>query len=154
MVTQYDYPPNWAVLAGASVSAEYVTREWSDRPLIEIRGNRQGLLSLGSLLVWISAACADTESLSITGLDFVHARSSLSLTVVQSLDDDESYGRIVRVDKDKQFQWLVSDGLLTREGVGIMRVGFCPDGYCCGHMHGLIAHDSEVDLYVDRTDMK
>lgn len=149
-----DYPPDWAVLPGASVTAELATRAWSKKPLIEIRGNREGLVSLGSLLIWISGASADTESLSITALPFVEAKSSLSLTAVQSLDDDETSGRIVRMDKAQQFQWLVHDELLRREATDIMDVAFCPDGYCCGHTHGDLQQDSDVDLYIERTDMR
>ena len=149
-----DYPPDWAVLPGASVTAELATRDWSKKPLIEIRGNREGLLSLGSLLIWISGASADTESLSITALPFVEAKSSLSLTVVQSLDENETSGRIVRVDKAQQFQWLVHDDLLRHQATDIMGVAFCPDGYCCGHTHGDLQQDSDVDLYIERTDMR
>jgi len=148
-----DYPPDWAVLPGARVSAELTTPDWSKRPVIEILGNREGLLSLGSLLVWISGASAETESLSITALPFVHTQSHLSLSVVQSLDD-EGPGRLVRTDKDRQFQWVVYAEVLAADATDIMRVGFCPDGYCCDHMHGRIADDSEVDLFVARTDMK
>lgn len=149
-----DYPPDWAVLPGAEVTAELTTPDWAKKPVIEIRGNRQGLLSLGSLLVWISGASADTESLSITALPFVRARAHLSLTVVQSLDEDEPQGRLIRMDKDQQFQWLVHDGLLRREATDIMDVGFCPDGYCCDHTHGSLGPDADVELFIARTDMK
>ena len=151
---RHDYPPDWAVLPGASVTAELATRDWSQKPLIEMRGNREGLLSLGSLLIWISGASADTESLSITALPFVEAKSSLSLTVVQSLDEDEASGRIVRMDKAQQFQWLVHDELLRRQATDIMGVAFCPNGYCCDHTHGHLQQDSDADLYIERTDMR
>jgi hypothetical protein len=154
MVRGRDYPPDWAVLPHALVAVELDTRDWSKKPLIMIRGNREGLLSLGSLLVWISGASADTESLSVTALPFIEATSSLSLTVVQSLHDDETSGRIIRMDKAQQFQWLVHDELLRREATGIMDVAFCPDGYCCGHTHGDLDQDSDVDLYIERTDMR
>ena len=153
MLRERDYPPNWAVLPGASVTIELTTPDWSKKPVIEIRGNRQGLLSLGSLLVWISGASADTESLSITALPFVHTRAQISLTVVQALDD-ESQGLLTRTDKSQQFQWLVSDELLRGEATGIMNVAFCPDGYCCGHTHGRLGPDSDAELYINRTDLR
>ena len=154
MTTGRDYPPSWAVLSGAEVTAELTTPQWSKKPVIELLGNREGLLSLGSLLVWLSGSPSDTESLSITGLSFVHARSSLSLTIVQSLDDDEPHGRLVRTDKAQQFQWLVHGELLRREATNIMDVGFCPDGYCCEHTHGNLGPDSDVELFIARTDME
>jgi len=149
-----DYPPDWAVLPGATVSAELTTPGWSQRPVVEILGNREGLLSLGSLLVWVSESAADMESFSITGLPFVQSRSALSLMVVLSLDPDEPHGQVVRTDKAQQFEWLVHEDLLEHEATGIMHVGFCPDGFCCGHKHGNLGPNSDVELYFDRTDMK
>jgi hypothetical protein len=149
-----DYPPDWAVLPGAAVTAELTTPDWSKKPTIELLGNREGLLSLGSLLVWVSESAADLESFSITGLSFVRPRSSLSLTVVQSLDSDEPHGRLIRTDKAHQFEWLVHENLLELEAICIMRVGFCPDGYCCGHAHGNLGPNPDFELYIARTDMK
>ena len=54
MVTGKDYPPNWAVLPGSSLMAELMVVNWTPRPVIEIYGNRQGIFSLGNLLLWIS----------------------------------------------------------------------------------------------------
>jgi len=112
MVTGNDYPPNWVILPGSSLTAELVMRDWTKKPIIEICGNRQGLVSLGNLLLWVSLHSADTESLSITGLPFVHVKSALSLTVVQPMHGSDSYGKLVRVDKHMQFQWLVKDDVL------------------------------------------
>ena len=39
MVRGHDYPPNWAVLPGAAVTAELTTPDWSRKPVIEILGN-------------------------------------------------------------------------------------------------------------------
>jgi hypothetical protein len=154
MTTGHEYPPNWAVLPGATVTAKLTTPDWSKKPVIEILGNREGLLSLGSLLVWVSQSAADLESFSITGLPFVQAKSALSLVVVQSLDTDEPHGRLIRTDKAQQFEWLVHEDILEHEAIGIMRVGFCPDGYCGGHAHGNLGPDPDVELFIARTDMK
>ena len=86
MVTGNDYPPSWAVLPGASLTAEFVRRKWSDKPIVEICGNRQGFVSLGTLLIW--ASICETESFSITDLPFVHVKSALSLTVIKQSDDN------------------------------------------------------------------
>ena len=154
MVRGHDYPPNWAVLPGASVTAELTTPDWSKKPVIELLGNRQGLLSLGSLLVWVSESAADLESFSITGLSFVQAKSALSLMVVQSLDTNEPHGRLIRADKAQQFEWLVREDILEREAICIMHVGFCPDGYCCDHAHGDLGPNPDVELFIARTDMR
>lgn len=148
-----DYPPDWAVLPGSEVTAELTTPKWAKKPTIELLGNREGLLSLGSLLVWVSQSAADMESFSITALPFVKARSALSLTVIQSLDNDEPHGRLIRTDKGQQFEWLVHEDLLEREAICIMRVGFCPDGYCGGHAHGNLGPNRDFELYIARADM-
>jgi hypothetical protein len=154
MVRGHDHPPNWAVLPGASVTAELTTPDWSKKPVIEIRGNREGLLSLGSLLVWVSESAADLESFSITGLPFVQAQSALSLVVVQSLDTGEPRGRLIHMDKAQQFEWQVHEDILEREAICIMRVGFCRDGCCCDHAHGDLGPNPDIELFIARTDMR
>jgi hypothetical protein len=68
MATESQYPPNWIVLPGSSLTAELTKKQESDKPVIEIYGNRQGLASLGNLLLWVSTSSTENESLSITGL--------------------------------------------------------------------------------------
>jgi hypothetical protein len=147
IVKRNNYPPNWVVLPGSSLMAELVTREWTKKPVIEICGNREGFVSLGNLLLWISLQ-SDTESLLITGLPFVHAKSALSLAVVQPMSGSDSHGKLVRTDKDQQFQWLIKDSLLERQAISIIDLGlsawFYPDG---NHSHGNVGPDSEYELF-------
>ena len=146
MVTGTDYPPNWVILPGSSLTAELVMRDWTKKPIIEICGNLKGLVSLGNLLLWVSLHSADTESLSITDLPFIHVKSALSLTVVQPMHGSDSYGKLVRVDKDQQFQWLVKDDVLERAAISILDTGYTPEEYG-PHAHGYIDPDSEYELF-------
>ena len=154
MVTGNDYPPNWVILAGSSLTAELVMRDWTNKPIIEICGNRRGLVSLGNLLLWVSLQSADTESFSITGLPFIHVKSALSLTVVQPMHGSDSFEKLVRVDKNQQFQWFMKDDLLQREAVNVIDIGlsawFYPDG---DHFHGNVDPDSEYELFFARHDV-
>ena len=145
MVTERYDPPNWVILPGASLAAELEVDGWR-KPTITIEGNREGLFSLGNLLLWISLSSVEHESLSITGLPFVHAKSSLCLIVVQPMEGSDEYGKLVRTDKDKQFQWLIKNELLEKEAVGILDVAYTSDFYCGEHLHGNIAPDSEYEL--------
>jgi len=153
MVTGNDYPPNWVVLPGSSLTVELAMRDWTQKPVIEICGNRQGFVSLGNLLLWVSDE-SDIESFSITGLPFVHVKSALSLAVVQTLQDSDSYYKLVRVDKDQQFEWLMKDDLLQRQAVNIIDLGlsawFYPDG---DDFHGNVGPDSEYELFFARNDV-
>ncbi len=151
MVTGKDYPPNWVVLPGSSITAELVKRQWIDKPIIEIIGNRQGLVSLGNLLLWISLNCPYTDSISITGLPFILVKSTLSLTVVLTMHGSDSYGQLLCVDKDQQFEWLIKDELLERDAIATLDIGFTPDGYC-NHFHGNVDPDSEYELFFARND--
>ena len=152
MVTGNEYPPNWVVLPGSSLTAELAIRQWTQKPVIEICGNRQGFVSLGNLLLWVTDE-SDIESFSITALPFVHVKSTLSLSVIQSRHGSDSYGNLVRVDKDQQFEWLMKDDLLRREAVIIIELGlsawFDPDG---DHFHGNVGPDSEYELFFFRDD--
>lgn len=154
MATGHDYSPNWVVLPGALVTVELVTRDWTKKPIIEIIGNRQGLFSLGALLLWVSLHSPDTESISITGLVFVQFKSTISLIVVQPMEGSDRYGKLIRTDKDKQFQWLIKDELLERQAIALMDVAFTPDGYCGDHFHGNVGPDSEYELFFARNDLR
>ena len=140
MVTGNDYPPSWAVLPGASLTAEFGSLELRGKPTVEISGNRQGFVSLGTVLLW--ASICQTESLSITGLSFVHVKSVLSLTVVKQADDSHPQERLVRVDKDQQFEWLLTDDSLQKAAVYIMKTGLSAWFYSDGdHLHGDVGPD-------------
>ena len=147
MMKGNDYPPNWVVLPGSLLTAELAKREWTKKPVIEICGNRQGFVSLGNLLLWVSLQ-SDTESLSITGLPFVHSKSALSLTVVQPMYGSDSHGRLIRVDKDQQFQWLIKGEVLERQAINLIDLGltvwFYPEG---NHSHAYLGPDAEYELF-------
>lgn len=154
MVTGTDYPPNWVVHPNASLTIELANRDWVQKPLIEICGNREGFLALGNILLWISGAPIENESLSITGLSFVQVRSALSFTIDQYCCNDKKQSRIVRVDKNVQYEWLIYDELLQREALGIISIAFTPDGCCGDHHHATIDANSECELIFIRNDIK
>lgn len=153
MVTDKDYPLNWVIMPGASLTAELVMREWTDKPIVEIIGNRQGIFSLGILLLCIAAGSPYTDSLSITGLPFVRVISSLSFSVVVTMKDQDRYGRLIRTDKDKQFEWLINYELLERDAIALLDVSFTPDGFCGDHFPGNVGPDTEVELFFARNDI-
>jgi hypothetical protein len=140
---------HWLILAGANlqIGKERDSREGHET--ITISGNNAGLASLGNILLAISQFPGDTESLSVTGLSFVRVDGALSLTVVQQMKKEET-GKIVRTDKHDQYQWLLSDDLLEREAMGILRVAFTEDGYTPDHYHAFLSEASEVGLLIER----
>ena len=77
----------------------------------------------------------------------------MSLTAIKQSDDSDPQERLIRVDKDQQFEWLLTDDSLNKEAVYIMRTGlsawFYPDG---DHLHGSVGPDCEYELYFGRDD--
>jgi hypothetical protein len=151
MVTGSDYPPTWVVLPGSLLTAELATRQWTKKPVIEIIGNRQGLVSLGNILLW--KCFSQEESLSITALEFIKVKSTLSLTVVESMRGDDSSGRLIRVDKDQQFEWLIDDEHLEKQAVYVIDMGLSAWVYPrSDHFHGDVGPDSEYELFFARVE--
>ncbi|UCE49583.1 MAG: hypothetical protein JSW47_05450 [Phycisphaerales bacterium] len=152
MVTGTDYPPNWVILPNASLTINLV-RDWAPKPLIEICGNREGFLAIGNILLWISNAPIENESLSITGLSFVRARSALSFTIDQYCCNDKKQSKIIRVDKNVQYEWLIYDELLQQHALGIISIAFSPHG-CADHYHVTVDDDSECEFIFIRNDVR
>ena len=66
--------------------------------------------------------------MSVSGLPFVRAEGALALSVIISMEAEKSdYGRIVRVDKEKQFEWRVDDEQLTSLAINLHRIATSPD---------------------------
>jgi hypothetical protein len=154
MVTGNDYPASWIVLPNASLTIELVNRDWAKKPLIEICGNREGFLAIGNILLWLSRTPIENETLSITGLPFVHVPSALSFTIDQYCCNDKRQSRIVRVDKNLQYEWLIYDELLREEAIGVIDIAFTPDRCGGDHSHVYVDDDSECEFIFIRTDIK
>jgi hypothetical protein len=154
MVTGNDYPPNWIVLPNASLTVELVNRDWSKKPFIEICGNREGFFAIGNILLWLSGAPTQNESFSITGLPFVHVPTALSFIIDQYYHTDKKQSRIVRVDKNIQYEWLIYNELLEQHAVEIIGIAFTPDGCTGDHYHVNVDDDSECEFIFIRTDIK
>lgn len=136
---------------GASLTAEFGGLKIRGKPTIEICGNRQGFVSLGTVLLWFSIC--QTESLSISALPFVRVKSAFSLTVIKQSDDSEPPELLVRVDKGQQFEWLLTDDSLKNEAVYIMKAGLSAWFYPAGdHLHGCVGPGCEFELFFGRDD--
>jgi len=66
-----DCPSNRAVLPGVAVAAGLTASGRPKKPVTEIRGRREGLLSHSGLLVWVFESAGDLESPPIAGLPFL-----------------------------------------------------------------------------------
>jgi len=100
-------------LPGASLrvsEAPIVERRNSGQPEIRIWGNRQGMASLASILLYLRSNGWRREFLSITGLHFVERVGGLSLILRLARDKaGGDHGRICLVDRGSQFEWVIED---------------------------------------------
>jgi hypothetical protein len=69
------------------------------------------------------------------------------------MERNDQHGKLIRTDKDKQFQWLIKDELLERDAIALLDIAFTPDGYCGDHLHGNVGPDSEHELFFARNDL-
>lgn len=77
---------------------------------IRIWGNRQGMASLASILLYLHSNRWRREFLSVTGLHFVHREGDVSLTLrLVAETTDGHLGRIHRIDRASQFEWDIED---------------------------------------------
>jgi hypothetical protein len=140
----------WLVLPGARITINQWAEETTHKNTIVISGNREGLVSLGNMLLAISLTSGDHESLSITGLPFAYVEGSLSLTVVQPFTVNELEGMVVRTDKHNQYQWQLSNELLEKEATCILGVGYIDDGYVPDHYHAVLSQNTTVGIIFER----
>lgn len=117
-------PPAWLVYPGARVRLT-LTRA-RDRDCLAVIGNPQGLASLSGFFLWLTAF-SDHGSLSVSGLPFVAPEGPLALATVMELESDASQGRLVRLDKDQQFEWQVYDDDLQAVALQLHLIATHPD---------------------------
>ena len=99
--------------------------------LINILGNRPGMLSLANVLLWLHANAYRREFLSISALSFVGPVGSLALSIrVTEGTEARQYGRVRRLDNSSQFEWELSEDDLLRLGLAVHRLACKPEhGY-------------------------
>ena len=150
MPTQADDPLKWAILPDAALHARLTSRH-PGQPILEIVGNRSGLLSLGNLLLWVSSDPSSHESLSLTELSFVRVESALCIRVIQEMESGARPGTIRRTDHSAQFEWMLSDDALRLAALGIINVAFTPDGYLPLYFEPSLSNDSDALLLFGRS---
>jgi hypothetical protein len=95
---------------------------------IRLLGNREGIASLASVLLWLHANAFRREFLSLTTLPFVHAESDLALTLrVRSDEGGDNFGVVRRLDPAAQFEWELTEDDLERLALRLYRLASVPE---------------------------
>ncbi len=79
--------------------------------------------------------------------------AGVSATATKQSDDSHPQERLIPVDKDQQFEWLLTDDSLQRQAVNIMNAGLSAWFYPAGdHLHCNVGPGCEFELYFERDD--
>jgi hypothetical protein len=96
-------------------------------PVIHLLGNREGMLSLANVLLWLHANSSRREFLSITALPFVHQQGMVALSIRVLMEDSTSdYGWLQLLDKGQQFEWRLPEDDLKALGLIVHRLACLP----------------------------
>ena len=140
--------PSWLEYPDSRVKLEL--KAVGEREQLSLLCNPQGLGSLTSALLWLSAY-TDPTSLSLSGLPFVRATGKVALSVVMANDRDRYQGRIVRTDRDSQFEWQVHYLSLREVAIELFRVAVEPDYVDVFRPHLDPRSDLAVGIEIDST---
>jgi hypothetical protein len=144
MATRGDEPEiELLVLPGAEL---VVSLGGSERglPILHIIGNRQGMLSLANVLLWLLANGFRREFLSVSALPFVRWVGPIALSIrVTDEQDTGDYGLLHRLDRGSQYEWELPEDDLRRLGLAVHHLGCVPE-----HGYDLFPNDQRGDAWV------
>ena len=96
-------------------------------PEVHILGNREGMLSLANVLLWLHAHIWRREFLSLTALPFVHRQGKVALSLrVLAEDAVGDDGSLHLLDKDCEYEWRVPEDDLRHLALGVHRLACVP----------------------------
>ena len=98
----------------------------SDRPELQLHGNRRGLLALANIVLWLHANSDRRESLSFAELSFVE--SALGEPLSLHLRDGDATGvyGLLRETPDGAVEWTLAEADLQRLGLLVHRLVSLP----------------------------
>jgi len=126
-----------------------VLRSERPRSEIDVLCNAQGLGSLVGALLWLTSF-SDYGSLSISALPFVCVEGALALSVADVMEQQAFQGQVVRLDKDRQFEWRIHADDLKKVAISLFRVAASPE--YVNYFTVNVSPDSDVGLRFEVTD--
>jgi len=99
--------------SGASLDVEL--NHGGEQPVLLIRGNRTGLLSLANILLWFVGNSWRREFLTLAELPFVKLTAALSVTIRLTLGNATGRdGVLAFLDPNEQMEWTITEDDLQR----------------------------------------
>jgi hypothetical protein len=121
-------------------------------PEVCLFGNRQGIISLANLLLWLLANSSRKEFLAVTGLPFVSVEGAASLTIrLTDTEESGNYGLVHALDKGSQFEWELSEDDLRNLSLSVHHLGSMPE-----HEYDIfpLGNKTDVRVHIRLTDLK
>jgi hypothetical protein len=117
------------VLLALPEAAVVAALSTGDAPAWRIRllGNRQGIASLASVLLWLHANTYRREFLSLTALPFVEPENGLAITVRVSEGEGSDFGRVRRLDGAFEFEWELAEDDLQALALRLHHLACVPE---------------------------
>jgi len=100
-------------------------------------------------LLWLTSF-SDYGSLSISALPFVRAEGALALSVADVVEKQAFQGQLVRLDKDRQFEWRIHRDQLKGVAIDLFRVATSPE--YVNYFAVYASPDSDIGLRFEVTD--
>jgi hypothetical protein len=133
--------PEWLAYPGSEVRISLGQKR--GRECIRVVGNPQGLASMAGVLLWLQSF-SNHGGLSLSALPFAKPEGSLALAVVIGDEAREYQGRVVRVDRDRQFEWQITDERLATAALVVHRLATNAD--YVGYSDANVSPDSDALL--------
>jgi hypothetical protein len=91
-------------------------------------GNRVGLASLSSILLWLKANAYRREFLSLTELSFIRSEASLSLSLrISEEEGSTSLGKLRSLDRVSEIEWEMTEDDLQRIALRLHYLASVPE---------------------------
>ena len=95
---------------------------------LRLYGNRRGLASLSSILLWLKANAYRREFLSLTELSFIRSEASLSLSVrISEGEGSSNLGELHTLDRDSEIEWDMTEDDLQRIALRLHYLASVPE---------------------------
>lgn len=141
---------NWLILPDSRLHISLLERP-AKLPLVEITGNPRGMVSIANIFLWLASPATDFDSISITALPCVTVESSFGLTallVPENEVDAKRQGKLMRLDKAKQYEWRAAENQIIDVALGTHIIGCTPEK---GYIDVFLQDGSDADMLFELT---
>jgi hypothetical protein len=114
------------------------------RPELQLFGNREAILSLANILLWLACHSWRRDFLSLGQLPFMRLEGTVAVCIrLEGHGPTPTFGRLVRTDHGEQLEWIIDEDDLQRLGLVIHDLASTPE-----HEYDILQVDSASEAAV------